>query len=343
MKYESKNDQLSATRRRIIGASLGSVLLSSCVSSGKRADNSQIVPAIDQSYIEPNLIIELWTNGVILPTQKPIVEKIIQKAKTGELSNRVIENTQNPRLLVFLAKKPNGAAILITPGGGYTRVVFDHEGGDIAKFYNERGISVFVLLYRLPGDGWGQGPNVALCDAQRAMRIIKHRASEFKIDANRVAAMGFSAGGHLCADLSTRFDEITYTRQDVADDQSARPFIAAPIYPVISMDAAIAHMGSRNNLIGANPSEELIRKHSPNNNVSPNTPPMFLCHAEDDGAVKVENTLLLRQALKDKNILVETHLFAIGGHGFSIRNSIGKPANIWPELFYNFAKSQKLV
>lgn len=334
---------LLGSRRGLIKASLASVLLSSCASVGENTKAATATLPANTGYIEPDLTIDLWPNGVILPTQKPITEKIIQRAKPGELSNRVIENTQIPRLLAFLAKEPNGAAIMITPGGGYARVVFDHEGGDIAKFYNAKGISVFVLLYRLPGDGWGQGPDVALSDAQRAMRIIKHRAKDFKIDANRVAALGFSAGGHLCADLSTRYDEKTYEPQDMADSQSARPFIAAPIYPVISMESAIAHMGSRNNLIGANPSGDLIKKHSPNENVSKNTPPMFLCHSEDDGAVKIENTMVLRQALKENGIVCETHLFAIGGHGFSIRNSIGKPANIWPELFYNFAKSQKLV
>lgn len=338
MKF-SKENIFKATRRAVFATGIISIL---GAASAKAAESSESKGFDLNKVISPNATIDLWPNGNPSQPLNPIVEKIEQRAKPNELSDRYASAVTRPRMDVFLAKNPNGSAILVSPGGGYGRIVFDHEGYDIAKFYTERGISVFVLYYRLPQDKWGQGANVALSDAQRAMRIIKSRAFEFKIDANRIAALGFSAGGHLCADLGARFDAITYDFTDEIDKLSARPFLCAPIYPVISMDASVAHMGSRKNLIGENPSEEMIKLHSPDRNITPNTPPMFLCHAEDDGAVNVKNSLALREGLRANNIKTETHLFPEGGHGFSIRRSQGLPCGIWPELFYNYAKKAGL-
>ena len=150
--------------------------------------------------------------------------------------------------------------------------------------------------------------------------------------------MGFSAGGHLCADLVARFAAPVYRPVDAADGLSARPLIAAPIYPVVSMTLPLAHAGSRKNLIGESPTPELERDHSPHLNIKPNSPPCFLCHAEDDPTVAVENTLLMRAALKARKIPVETHLFTEGGHGFGMRRVMGKPASVWPELFLAWAR-----
>jgi len=226
---------------------------------------------------------------------------------------------------------------MITPGGGYRHIVIDKEGYELGRWLSARGFTVFVLFYRLPGEGWAAGPDVALADAQRAMRLIRHRARDYGIDPQRVAAMGFSAGGHLCADLLTRFDARVYDPVDAADRHSARPDAAAPIYPVITMSAPHAHAGSRNLLIGANADAALEAAHSPDRNVPANAPPVFLLHAEDDNVVPVENALLLRAALRAKGIPVETHLFAHGGHGFGLRKTLGKPVAVWPELFLAWA------
>ena len=137
------------------------------------------------------------------------------------------------------------------------RVVIDKEGYEMGHWLAERGFTVFVLFYRLPGEGWAAGPNVALSDAQRAMRLIRSRSGDYGVDPERVAAMGFSAGGHLCADLATRFAAHTYDPVDSADTLSARPLLAAPIYPVISMTAPIAHDMSRELLIGKDAGPEL--------------------------------------------------------------------------------------
>ena len=155
--------------------------------------------------------------------------------------------------------------------------------------------------------------------------------------------MGFSAGGHLCADLAARFDAAIYKPVDAADRLSARPLVAAPIYPVISMTAPVAHAGSRKNLVGEGASPERERAHSPNLNVKPNSPPCFLVHAEDDSAVPVENSLLFRAALKAAKVPVEMHLFAEGGHGFGMRRAMGKPASVWPDLFLAWARVRGVV
>lgn len=230
--------------------------------------------------------------------------------------------------------------MLVTPGGGYRWVVVDKKGYEMGRWLAARSFTVFVLFYRLPGEGWAAGPDVALSDAQRAMRIICARAKTYGIDPAKIGAMGYSAGGHVCADLATRYNVKSYDRVDAADDLSARPAIAAPIYPVTSLDTAIAHAGSREKLLGSAPTDEAIRTHSPHQNVPDDASPFFLLHAEDDDAVPVENTLVLRAALRENGIVTVTHLFAHGGHGFGLHKAIGKPVEAWPSLFLAFARTQ---
>ena len=155
--------------------------------------------------------------------------------------------------------------------------------------------------------------------------------------------MGFSAGGHLCCDLTARFAAKTYEAVDKADTLSARPFVSAPIYPVVSMFAPHAHGGSREKLIGAQASLQLEIAHSPHLNLPDNAPPVFLVHAEDDDVVPVENSLLFRAALRAQKIPVETHLFTHGGHGFGLRKVIGKPAEMWPQLFVDWGRAMGLA
>ncbi|KHL24669.1 dienelactone hydrolase [Croceibacterium mercuriale] len=291
---------------------------------------------------DPAEVIDLWPAGAPgAPAQLP-VEAVTQRSTDPAIGDRSVQGIAVPRMVVFRPAQPNGAAMLVTPGGGYRLVVVDKEGYELARWMTERGFTVFVLFYRLPGEGWANRADVPLADAQRAMRLIRHRAAEYGIDPERVGAMGFSAGGHVCADLSTRFAHQAYTPVDAADQLSARPCASAPIYPVISMDADIAHAGSRDLLLGPAPSPELEAAHSPDRNVPADAPPFFLLHAEDDGAVPVANTLRLREALKAQGLRVETHLFEVGGHGFGLRNTIGKPVEIWPELWRAWARTTPL-
>ena len=295
------------------------------------------------AWPEPSETIDLWPKGAPGMPDKPPIETVRERSTDPELNDRAVLGISRPRMAVFRPWRPNGASILITPGGGYSWVVVDKEGYELAAWFAERGFTCFVLFYRLPHEGWAAGPDTPLQDAQRAVRLIRHRARDFGIDPARVCAMGFSAGGHLCADLAARFDAAVYKPVDGADRLSARPMVAAPIYPVISMTAPVAHAGSRKNLIGEGASPERERAHSPHLNVKANSPPCFLVHAEDDPAVPVENSLLFRAALKAAKVPVEMHLFAEGGHGFGMRRVMGKPAAVWPDLFLAWARVRGVV
>lgn len=288
---------------------------------------------------QPTETIDLWPAGAPGIPSPPPAETVTERSADELVTDRAVLGITRPRMAVFRPDRPNGAALLLMPGGGYRHVVVDKEGYEFARWAAARGFTAFVLFYRLPGEGWAAGPDVALSDAQRSMRLIRRHAQEYAIDPERVSAMGFSAGGHLCADLAARFAARTYEPVDEADALSAKPHSAAPIYPVISMDPAVTHAGSREHLLGRDPTPELERAHSPDRNVPPDAPPHFLLHAEDDDAVPVANALLLRAALKEKGIPVETHLFAEGGHGFGLRKAVGKPVEAWPELWRVWAQT----
>lgn len=290
------------------------------------------------SFPDPIETIDLWPAGAPGAPGTVPVETVRERSSDPEYNDRYIFGISRSRMAVFRPARPNGGAVLITPGGGYSWVVIDKEGYELARLLAAQGITAFVLFYRLPHEGWAAGPNVALSDAQRAMRLIRHRASDFGIDPKRLCAIGFSAGGHLCADLMTRFDAPTYAAVDAADRLSARPDAAAPIYPVISMTLPIAHAGSRKNLIGETAPPELERAHSPHINARSDAPPAFLLHAEDDSSVVVENGLLLRAALRAKGVAVETHLFAEGGHGFGLRLSRGRSVEGWEKLLLTWGR-----
>ncbi|WBY17101.1 alpha/beta hydrolase [Erythrobacteraceae bacterium WH01K] len=288
---------------------------------------------------QPTEIIDLWPAGAPGYPANPPVEKTTERSTDALVNDRAVLGITVPRMAVFRPDRPNGAAVLLIPGGGYKHVVVDKEGYEMARWLTARGFTAFVLFYRLPYDGWAAGPDVCLSDAQRSMRLIRHRWAQFAIDPERVAVMGFSAGGHLCADLGTRFAAVTYDKTDDADELGAKPFCAAPAYPVISMATEAAHPGSREKLLGAAPLPALVAAHSPDQNVPEDAPPFFILHAEDDDVVPVENALLLRAALKAKGIPVETHLFQHGGHGFGLRKAVGKSVAVWPELWRSWARS----
>jgi len=323
-------------RRAFITAAGGGAMLASAA-FGQTAPPATGMPG-PARLPDPTETIDLWPNGAPGMPEAPPVETVVERGTGQSFADRAVSGITRPRMAVFRPEKPNGAAVMIMPGGGYTRIVIDKEGYELGRWLAARGFTAFVLFYRLPGEGWAAGPNVSLSDAQRAMRLIRHRASDYGVEPARVAAMGFSAGGHLCADLLTRFAVRTYEPVDAADALSPRPAAAAPVYPVVSMTAPDAHPGSREKLVGKDASPALERAHSPHLNVPADAPPVFLLHAEDDATVLVENAILLRAALRAKGIPVETHLFARGGHGFGLRGTPGKPVAAWPGLFVEWAK-----
>ena len=286
--------------------------------------------------LESDEIIELWPDGAPGSPPSAPEEVFFERGTNGAKGDRVVYNIRRPRIAVLRPPNPNGVAVLVMPGGGFRYLAIDKDAYEIGPWLAEHGFTVFTLLYRLPGEGWDAGPDVALSDAQRAIRIIRHRAASLGVRPDRVVTLGFSAGGHVCADLATRYDRPTYARIDDADALAARPDLAACLYAVQFMSTTHAHEESRALLLGPNPSEALERAHTPAYNVTAQTPPCFLVHAEDDPVVTVDNTLLFRQALKEAGVSVETHLFVRGGHGFGLCVPPTPPSVSWPHLFLSW-------
>ena len=292
--------------------------------------------------LTPDASIALWPEGHIVPPAG-LVEKTVQRSDDPDASDRMLEGITRPRLDIFRPAKPNGAAVILAPGGGYRYVVVDKEGYELARWLTARGVTVYVLFYRLPGDGWTNGADVPLTDAQRAVRLVRRRAAEDGTDPARVAFGGFSAGGQVATSLLTRFDAKVYAPVDAADALPARPDALAAVYPVVSMDPAIAHAMSREKLIGADADAARENAYSPERNVRADQPPLWLLHAEDDDVVKVENSVRLREATRGIGAPVEAHFFERGGHGFGLMKTAGLPVAIWPELLWNWLASHKLV
>ena len=291
---------------------------------------------------DPDEIIYLWPSR---PPGAPAIlpaESVTDRVASSGFQDRYAERIGQPRLTVFRPSRPNGAAVLVIPGGAYVRVVIDKEGFETARRLADAGVTAFVLRYRLPAEGGADGPNVPLQDAQRAIRLTRAGAGRFGVDPRRVAVMGFSAGGHVAAALCTRHAAQVYPPAEPADALDARPDLAALIYPVIDMSPPNAHVGSREKLLGRTPTAAQEAAYSPHRHVNPATPPTFLVHALDDAAVPVANSLAYLAALLAAQVPAEAHLFEVGGHGFGIRLADGKPAAAWPELFLAWARSHGL-
>ena len=238
-----------------------------------------------------------------------------------------LRDVSEARMYAYIVpkEKSSGAAVLICPGGGYGGLSTIKEGKEYAEYLNELGISAFVLYYRMPNGHW----NIPLADAQTAMEKIRKRAKEWNLDKNKIGVSGFSAGGHLASTLGTHFTP------------KNRPDFMILIYPVITMKT-LTHGGSRNSLLGKNPPEELIENFSNETQVKNNTPPTFLVHSKDDKTVPIENSQLFYEALKEKNIPAELHVFEKGGHGYGLRKT-GHDSEVWPEYLKKWLETNNLT
>lgn len=255
--------------------------------------------------------------GDSIPNSKPTKNEESETINNGIL---IINKITVPTLTVFLPpeNKANGTAVIICPGGGYWILAAGHEGFDVAKKFNEMGVAAFVLKYRIPSTATMINKELGpLQDAQRAIQIVRENAKKWNIKKDHVGIMGFSAGGHLAATIGTHFQH-NYT--DNKQKVNLRPDFMILVYPVISFRDSIGHIGSRDQLIGAKPSQKKIKEYSNEYHVNTRTPPAFLVHAKDDKAVKVQNSTMLAAALKKNKIPHGIYLYEKGGHGFGMIN-----------------------
>lgn len=267
-----------------------------------------------------------YTMNAIAQKEIPLYEgtvlnsKPCSKKEANPAPGRV-EGTINPTLYVYIPDVQDSmkTAVIICPGGGYARLAINHEGHDIAKEFNKKGITAFVLKYRNPidSDCVVNKEVVAFQDAQQAIKMVRERAAEFNINPNKLGIIGFSAGGHLTSTVATHFNTIVIENPN---NISLRPDFVILGYPVISFQDSLAHMGSRNNMLGINPTQEKKDLYSNELQVTPQTPPTFLVHAADDKTVKVENSILFYLALRKNKVPAEMHLYQAGSHGFGLNN-----------------------
>jgi acetyl esterase/lipase len=256
----------------------------------------------------------------------------------GALGN---EETDQPSLLYFPPWEENesGTCVIVAPGGGYGGLATNHEGRQAANYFNAMGIAAFVLTYRL-------GPSyhhpIELGDVQRAIRLVRSRAAEFGVRADRIGIMGFSAGGHLAATAGTHFDTGKADAGDPIDRASSRPDFLILAYPVITMKAPFAHTGSRKNLLGENPDPKLVDELSNETQVTAQTPPTFIFTTSDDSVVPVENSVMFYSALHKAGVAAELHVFESGPHGVGL--DLADPSlGEWPKLLTDWMVGRGLL
>lgn len=226
------------------------------------------------------------------------------------------DSTDKPAIMPFPAAKPNGAAVVIFPGGGYEHLATEKEGNFPAQWLSKLGISAFVVRYRL-GSGGYRHP-VEMWDAQRAVRWVRANAVRYGIDTSRVGVLGFSAGGHLASTVSTHFDAGNPAAADTIDRQGCRPAFSVLGYPVITMDLSFTHKGSRDNVLGTNPGKILVDSLSNEKQITALTPPAFLFHSTDDNAVPIRNSQAYHDSLAKRGVTASLMKFNHGGHGFGM-------------------------
>jgi len=312
-------------RRTLLAAGLGSALLPRA--AWAQPHETGYLPGDSEEFIG------LWPGTPPGGEGIHLDLKVTDAVQPDGFHVRAVSQIQQPGFFVYRPVKPTGLAMLVIPGGGYTSEGGDRGGREIAQYFAGRGIISFVLRYRLPGEGWKNRESVPLQDAQRAMRLI--RAGEY--GAQRLGVIGFSAGGHVSATLALRSGMPVYRAVSPADALDARPVIAAHMYPVITMGPG-AHQGSRDHLLGENPSPQAVDMWSLEKHVTPDAVPSFVCLATDDDVVPpAPNGLAFFNKLQEAKVPSELQVFEQGGHGFSLHWTQGKPNAAWPELFLNWA------
>lgn len=263
---------------------------------------------------------------------------------TDSIARERLYQVGTPRMYTFLApkEKNTGAAILIVPGGGYHSLIADYSKPSEALYYQERGINVFVVCYRLPTSPDLLNPEIApFQDIQRAMRIIHAHAEEWGIDPKRIGVHGSSAGGHAATTLGTHAEDVSAIK-DEFDRYPYKPAFMMLISPVISFQDPIAHKPTKGCLLGKNPSEALVLAYSNECHITGDTPPTLLIHADNDASVSPLNSIVFYQALKAAGVSSSLHIFPFGGHRLDIQNNLGS-AKMMGEISVEWLKEMKFI
>lgn len=259
-------------------------------------------------------IIPLYS-GTVPNAKATTIQEVASERTAGLIRKSII-----PTLEVYLPEKEkaSGAAVIIIPGGGYGVIVYQGEGISIANEFVKNGVAAFILKYRLPNDSTMLDKKIGpLQDAQQAIKLVRETAKKWGVDKNKVGIIGFSAGGHLASTAATHFEKPVI---DNSNNTSLRPDFQMLVYPVISMTEGLVHRGSRDNLLGKNPSPEAVQLFSNEQQVKANTPPTYLTHAADDKLVDVDNSITYFEQLRHQKVEVEMHIYPKGDHGFIFRH-----------------------
>ncbi len=280
-------------------------------------------------------IIPLYSEPV--PNSIPYDMKEITLNRNGKFAG--YKSISKPTLEIYLPAKTNSktAAVIICPGGAYGMESYELEGRNIAKAFIKQGVVAFILKYRLPSDSIMKDKSIGpLQDAQKAIKLVRQKAVEWNIDINKVGIMGFSAGGHLASSAGTHFDTSFIPNKE---NISLRPDFSILVYPVISMSDNLAHLGSRTNLLGADPSPEKIKFFSNELHITDKTPPTWITHAGDDKVVDVDNSIVFYEALRHNNVPVEMHLYPKGDHGFVLK----LPTEAWMNPLFGWMNANNWI
>lgn len=293
---------------------------------------------ITASVFSQSKVIDIWNGNVPGSIPNPSY-----KQKIDSVYWIKIRFVTKPTIQVYPAPadKNTGTAVVVCPGGSYYGISFINEGTEVAKWLNQLGITAVILHYRLPDDAIMKNKSIApLQDGQEAIRIVRRNAKKWGVDPHKIGIMGFSAGGHLASTVSTHFDEKVY---EPKDSTSARPDFSLLVYPVISMDSAITHRESRENLLGKNPTPEMLKRFSNELQVTAKTPPAFMLHSMDDGAVPVQNSIEYALAMKKNNIPCELHIYERGGHGYGLAKWSAGTESTWSDACEKWLKVKGLL
>lgn len=296
---------------------------------GYAADN-----AAGEPQIKADKEILIWGDNVPGPKIEGIAERVEYRKNPNLPIDRAIYSVSVPRMEMFVpkAEKRTKTAVIVCPGGGYNGIVVDKEGYSTAKWLNSIGVTAFVLKYRLKEYGYPW----PIADLQQAIRVVRTRADEFGVAADKIGVAGFSAGGHLASSGSVHWQH-DFLKDAPATD-NLRPDFSILAYPVISFQPEIGHNGSKINMLGENPDQKMVDMLSNELHIDAKTPPAFLFHAQDDKVVPVENSILYYQAMVKADVNGQLHIFSKGGHGFATAPT-NESLSIWMKLCENWLKN----